>query len=834
VKAVVMAGGEGTRLRPLTSNQPKPMMPMANRPLMEHVVRRLAAHGLDDIVVTVAFLASHIRNYFGDGSELGVKMRYATEETPLGTAGSVRNAAAELDDTFLVISGDVLSDIDLDAVVKAHRSSGALATIALRRVENPVDFGIVITNAEGWVERFLEKPTWGQVFSDTINTGIYVLEPQILDLIPEHEPVDFSEVVFPAALQRGLAIQGLVVDGYWEDVGTVDAYHRAHRDVLDERVVVDIPGFRLGDGIWLGEGADVDPAAEITGPVIIGDNCRVEAGARIGEYTVLGSNVVVKHDAALSRTVVHDHVYIGPGATLRGCIVGRSADLRRGARAEEGVVLGEECFVGDGAVITQGVKVYPYKTVEPGAVVSSSIVWESRGQRTLFGRRGVRGLANVDVTADLAVRLAAAYGTSLKKGSVVCCSRDTSRVARTLKRAMMSGLNLSGVHVEDLELAPVPLTRFHVRSERAQGGVTVRLSPDDPASVEIRFFDAQGGDIDDGAKRKIERLLARDDFRRAFAGDIGDIVFPPRVLEYYTAALVQSISAEAIRRHDFKLVLDTSFGSASVVLNPVLAKLGADVLAVNPYAATAAAHAGEGFDARLARVQTLVRTSGSHLGFVFDPDGETLRLVDDTGYALSDEECLLALVTLVTETRPGARLALPVAVSRVAERIASANGATIAWAKLSAAHLMEVAGSGGIAFAATGAGGYLWPDFLPAADAVVTMAKILDLLALTGRTLSSVVAGLPSVHVAHETVSTPWERKGTVMRTTLEQASDRELVLVDGIKVLHADGWALVLPDPEEPLTHVWAEGGSEGGARALAQEYVGRIRAALVAEPEP
>jgi mannose-1-phosphate guanylyltransferase / phosphomannomutase len=832
VKAVVMAGGEGTRLRPLTSNQPKPMMPMANRPLMEHVVRRLALHGIDDIVVTVAFLASHIRNYFGDGSELGVSMRYATEETPLGTAGSVRNAAAELDDTFLVISGDVLSDIDLDAVVKAHRSSGALATIALRRVENPVDFGIVITNADGWVERFLEKPTWGQVFSDTINTGIYVLEPQILDLIPEHESVDFSEMVFPAALQRGLAIQGLVVDGYWEDVGTIDAYHRAHRDALDQRVAIDIPGFRLGDGIWLGEGADVDPAAEITGPVIIGDNCRIEAGARIGEYTVLGSNVVVKHDASLAHTVVHDHVYIGPGASLSGCIVGRSADLRRGARAEEGVVLGEECFVGERALITQGVKVYPYKTVESGAVVNSSIVWESRGQRTLFGRRGVRGLANVDVTAELAVRLASAYGTSLKKGSVVCCSRDTSRVARTLKRAVMSGLNLSGVHVEDLELAPVPLTRFHVRSERAQGGVTVRLSPEDPASVEIRFFDAQGADIDDGAKRKIERLLSRDDFRRAFAGDIGDIVFPPRVLEYYTAALIRSIDVEAVRERDFKLVLDTSYGSTSVVLNPVLAKLGADVLAVNPFAATApAAHASEDFDTRLARVQTLVRASGSHLGIVFDPDGESLRLVDDTGHVLSDEECLLALITLVTGVRPCARLALPVAVSREAERIAAANGATIAWAKLSSAHLMEVAGSGGIDFAASGAGGYLWPDFLPAADAVATMAKVLDLLASTGRPLSAVVAGLPSVHVVHETVSTPWERKGTVMRTTMEQAQDKQMVLVDGIKVLHADGWALVLPDPEEPLTHVWAEGGSEGGARALAQEYAGRIRAALVGD---
>src|SRR5438128_7542615 len=233
MKAVVMAGGEGTRLRPLTSNQPKPMMPMANRPLMEHVIRRLALHGIDDIVVTVAFLASHIRNYFGDGSELGVSMRYATEETPLGTAGSVRNAAAELDDTFMVISGDVLSDIDLNAVVKAHRASGALATIALRRVENPIDFGIVITSADGWVERFLEKPTWGQVFSDTINTGIYVLEPEIFDFIEGGHPVDFSSEVFPALLEQGKPLFGFPCEGYWEDVGTLEAYGKAHQDVLD-------------------------------------------------------------------------------------------------------------------------------------------------------------------------------------------------------------------------------------------------------------------------------------------------------------------------------------------------------------------------------------------------------------------------------------------------------------------------------------------------------------------------------------------------------------------------------------------------------------------------
>ena len=366
VKAVILAGGEGTRLRPLTSNQPKPMMPLANRPMMEHVVRLLASHGFDDVVVTVAFLANQIRDYFGDGSDFGVRMRYATEETPLGTAGSVLNASEELDDTFLVISGDVLTDIDLGAIVKAHQDAGALASIALKRVENPLEFAIVITRPDGSIERFLEKPSWGEVFSDTANTGIYVLEPGIFDFIRADEVVDFAGDVFPAVLEKKLPLIGTVVDGYWEDVGTLEAYLRAHQDVLDRRVHVDIDGFRIGEGIWLGEDADVDPTARIEGPVVIGDNCRIEAGAHLREYTVLGTDVVVKSDAFVERAVCHDHVYVGPSARLRGCVIGRSTDLRAHARIEEGVVVGDECFVGEQAVINPGVKVYPFKTVENG------------------------------------------------------------------------------------------------------------------------------------------------------------------------------------------------------------------------------------------------------------------------------------------------------------------------------------------------------------------------------------------------------------------------------------------------------------------------------------
>ncbi|MDQ2650432.1 MAG: sugar phosphate nucleotidyltransferase, partial [Actinomycetota bacterium] len=445
MKAVIMAGGEGTRLRPLTSNAPKPMMPLVNQPMMEHIVTLLRTHGFDEIVVTVAFMANHIRAYFGDGSEFGVRMVYATEETPLGTAGSVRNAMEELDERFLVISGDVLTDVDLGAIVAAHEEKQALATIGLVRVENPLEFGIVITQEDGAIERFLEKPSWGQVFSDTINSGIFVLEPEIFDYIEADVPVDFSSDVFPVLLQKGLPLYGAVADGYWEDVGTLDAYLGAHKDILDGRVQVDVPGFELGDGVHVGEGAEVHPEAVVVGPAVIGENCRIEAGVRLGPYTVLGTNVRVRSGTDLERVVIHDNSYLGEGVRLRGATIGRSCDLRGGVRVDEGVVLGDECFVGEHATLASGVKVYPFKTVEAGAVINSSIVWESRGSRSLFGRVGVAGLANVDITPEVATRVAMAHGTSLKKNSTVVVSRDSSRSARMLKRAMMAGLNATGI-----------------------------------------------------------------------------------------------------------------------------------------------------------------------------------------------------------------------------------------------------------------------------------------------------------------------------------------------------------------------------------------------------
>jgi len=823
VKAVIMAGGEGTRLRPLTSNQPKPMLPMANRPMMEHVVLLLRQHGFTEIVVTVAFMANAVRSYFGDGSELGVRMVYATEETPLGTAGSVLNARDELDERFLVISGDVLTDFDLGAVVRFHEEKGALATLALHSVPNPLEFGIVITNEDGSVERFLEKPTWGQVFSDTINTGIYVLEPEVFDFIPAEGASDFSGDVFPAVLSAGRPIYGFVAEGYWEDVGTTEAYLKAHNDILDRVVQVEMDGFPLRPGVWLGKGSTLDPSALVEGPALIGDNCSVAAGAVLGQYTTLGDNVRIAEVAEVRRSMIGDNCYIGAGARVEGSAVGRACDLRRGARLEPGAVLGENCLIGAGAEVRAGVRVYPFKTVEAGALVNSSIVWESKGARSLFGRDGVRGIANVDINPELAVRLSMAWVSTLGRGVSITASRDTSRTARMLKRAIMVGCNAAGVNVGDLEVATVPVMRHHIRNTSSLGGVTVRLAADDPQSVVIRFFNAEGLDLDESDQRKIERMYHREEFRRALAPEIGDIDFPARAVEQYTADLVSTVRESEDRTAGFKMVLDLSYGSASFVMPNVLSKLDADVLVVNPYAHTAGMISVDR-DANARRVADLVRASGSQLGAVVDPDGELLTVVDDEGTVLTNDQALLVLLSLVTRNEKDARVALPVSVPNAAGAICAEAGATITFTKLSSSHLMEVAARPGITFAASQSGGFIWPRFLPAYDAAASLVMLVEMLAAGGEPLSKLVHSLPKVHVTHLTVPTQWENKGAVMRNLVEQLDDRETVLVDGVKVLEEDGWALVVPDPEEPLTHVWAEAKTQKGSVARAGQYAALI----------
>ena len=823
-----MAGGEGTRLRPMTASMPKPLLPVVNKPIMEHVLRLLHRHGFTETVVTVQFLASLVRNYFGDGEELGMQLEYVTEETPLGTAGSVKNAERLLrDDTFLVISGDALTDINLTDLVKFHRDKGAMVTVCLTRVPDPLEFGITIVDDDHRVQRFLEKPTWGQVFSDTVNTGIYVMEPEVFDYVSSDESVDWSGDVFPRLLEEGKPVYGFIADGYWEDVGTHESYMRAQADVLSGRMDADLDAFEVSEGVWIGEGADVHPDAVLRGPLFVGDYAKVEAGVELREFTVLGSNVIVKSGAFLHRAVVHDNVFIGPQTNLRACVIGKNTDVMRSARVDEGAVVGDECVVEDEAIVSAGVRIYPFKTVEAGAVVTSDVIFESRGQRSLFGPRGVSGIVNVEITPELAVRLASAWASTLKKGSTVTASRDVSRAARALKRAVISALTSSAIDVLDLEVVPVPVARLET-AQGSAGGVVIRTSPGQPESVDISFLDGHGADLSEAARRKLERVYSRGEFRRAFPGEIGDLTFPPRIMEAYALELLRCVDTTGIAEARPKVVIDTGGGTASLVLPTLLGRLGIDALTINNGLdeSSPTESAAQRLES-LQRLGGLVASSKAAFGVHFDPVGERLAIVDERGVHIDDERALLVVLDLVAAGCAGGTVALPVTTTRVAEQVAAFHGVSIRWIALNPAALSAAVGEQGVVFGGDGRGGFVFPSFSSTFDGIAAFVQLLGLVARTQLQLSEIDARIPRSHIARRAVPTPWAAKGMVMRAVVEEAAGRHLDTTDGVRVVEADGsWALVLPDPAEPVTHLWAEAADDASANALLDRWASVVGA--------
>lgn len=826
MKAVIMAGGQGTRLRPLTSNQPKPMLPVANRPMMEHIIRLLGRYGFEDLIVTLQFLPTLITNYFGDGSQWGVKMEYSTEYLPMGTAGSVKNSSAFLDDTFLVISGDCLTDIDLSKVVDFHRLNDAMATITLVRVDNPLEFGIVVTDAEGRIERFLEKPNWGQVFSDTINTGVYVLEPEILDYIPDGQPFDFSRDLFPFLLKEGFPLYGYVADGYWCDIGNFEQYMSAHKDILDRKAQIEPPGFRLAENVWVGESVDIEEGVEIKGPVLLGDHCRVEKGCILREYSCLGNNVVAKRDCFIHRAIIYDNSYIGTGCHLRGCVIGKNCDLKGNVRLEEGVVVGDECLIGDNVLVNHDVKIYPFKTVESGATVNTSIIWESKGLRTLFGKKAISGIMNIDITPERAMRVAMAYASTLPMESTIITSRDASRSARTIKRAVMTGINASGVNVADLEMCPSPVNRFAISAERAVGGIDIRISAFDPQSIEMHFFDSEGIDISEAQQRDIEKIFYQTNFRRAFAEEIGAIFFPPRLLEMYSNALLEQLDLERLKKRRFRVVADYAFGGASIIMPGIFGRMGCDVLSLNSYTdENRVTLTQDELNQALRNLSNLVKSSEADLGVLIDNAAERLFLLDDKGRQIPPQMTLVVFVKLLCDIGRRGSIAVPVSMSSQVEEIAAECGNPVIRTKVSRSELMKTSLSDNVIFAGAGSGGFIFPSFLPTYDAMASTAMLLDALAASEKSLSQYLDELPEIHLLSEEIPTSWEQKGTIMRRLLEEVDGARVQLIDGIKVFLDDSaWILILPDPDEPALHLICEAREDAAAARIIGDYSKKI----------
>jgi mannose-1-phosphate guanylyltransferase/phosphomannomutase len=834
VKAVVMAGGEGTRLRPLTSNQPKPMVPIVGKPCMEHIVELLRRHGFDDIVVTLAFMPQSIRSYFGDGDSHDVQIRYSVEESPAGTAGSVKLAEEALDETFLVISGDALCDIDLGRLVEFHREKGATVTIGLKSVDNPLEFGIVVTDEEGRIERFLEKPSWSQVFTDTINTGIYVVEPEVLKHVPEDRPYDWSKELFPLLLDMRRPLYGYVCGGYWQDIGNLDQYRQANFDVLDGKAELEVEGIRLRGNVWVGEGIELDDLESVEGPAFIGNYCRIAPGATVGPYSVLGSSVVLREDARTSRSVIDASTYIGRRASIEGAIVGRQCDIRAHVRIHEGVAIGDQTTIGDESVVLPGIRIYPFKEVESGTQVDRNLIWESRAGSTIFGREGITGLINVDLTPETGLRIGLALGTALKRGARVVTSREAPPACQLLRRAVLTGVSATGVHVADLRVMPSAITRHLLKAEGFDAGFHVRQSPADPEALQIQIFESPGVEASSGFLKELEKHFTRQEHRRAAWDGVGEIRYPVRAPETYARDLLESLDIRAIEERGFRIVIGYSFSSASLVMPLLLGPLGVEAIEAQGHVreratVTGTATVGES----IGHVKRLVSAVGADFGVALDPSGERLYLVDERAREVPvDQELLLFLRLLASDGRRG-RLALPITATSLVEQVVQGSGLEVERTPASLPALTAAAAEEGVLFAGSAGGGFAFPDFVPAYDGVASLCKLLELLAPVRRPLSELVDELPQSNVVHREVRCPFARKGAVMRVLTEQMRDREVDLLDGIKIFEDGGWAQVLPDPAEPLVHVYAEGPTQEETQKLEERYTTLVRGIIAEDGE-
>jgi mannose-1-phosphate guanylyltransferase/phosphomannomutase len=518
------------------------------------------------------------------------------------------------------------------------------------------------------------------------------------------------------------------------------------------------------------------------------------------------------------RSVVDASTHIGRSTLIEGAIVGRSCDIRDHVRIHEDAAIGDEVTIGAEASVMPGVRIYPYKEVETGTQIHESLIWESRATSRLFDRDGVSGLVNVDLTPETAVRLAAALGTALKRGARVVAGRDSPGACRMLKRAMISGLNSTGVDVADLRVSPPAIGRHVLKTQGFAAAIHVGASGTDPEVVQIRIFEPPGVQLTARLEKEIEKHFTRQELRRVGFEEIGKTSYPARVRESYAQDVLERLDGEAVRQRGFRVVVDLGYSAGSFVLPLVAGPLGIETVTTHGFF-TDQRETSRSLAQAVGHTKRIVTAVGADLGAVFDRSAERIVLVDEAGQEIGVEQTLLLLVRLLGQSGASGAVAVPVTVTHQVEAVLEGTKLEVRRTQASLAALTGAAAEEGVVFAGAVGGGYVFPEFTPAYDAIATLCKLLELLAPERRTLSELVAELPRPTRVHRQLACPWGKKGLVMRVLNERLQGRRLDLLDGIKVFDERGWAQVLPDPDEPLLHLYAEGATPDDSDALEAE---------------
>jgi len=825
MKALLMAGGFGTRIQPLTHSMPKPMAPLLNRPMMEHIIVRLQSVGITEIVVLLYYMPEVVKDYFGDGSKFGVKLEYLLPDDDYGTAGAAKCAEKFMDSTFMVMSGDLVTDFDLAEIISFHQKKKTPVTITLTSVTNPLQFGVVITDSQGKILRFLEKPGWGEVFSDTVNTGIYVLEPEVFNLIPKGSQFDFSKDLFPLFLKQETPIYGFNAKGYWRDVGDPDSYREVMRDILEGKVKMPLAGkqkkYPQGT-VWTeGRKTDLPSDMKVKGIALLGKGVKIGGGVTL-ENVSLGDNCSIANRTRLQNSTLWDRVSVGSGAKLCNVVLCNDVEVGKNVSIENGAVIAEGTEVGDGARFEKDIMVWPNKKIEAKSVLSANMVWGDKWKKSVFEGGSVQGQTNVELPPEFAAKLGAALGSIVPRESFVLVGRDYLKASRMLKRAFLGGLLSTGVNVHDTKMLPVPVLRYKLASFGEVAGVYFEQSPSGSRNTEIVFYDEDGNLINTSTEKSIERLFFKENFRRVDHSEVGGIQELYALEDFYREGFIQAIESEAVRAGRFKVVLDLGNGTTGGYLPSLLNSLGCQTIVLNAYPdEKRLMRRMSETHSQLRQIGDIVTALNADVGFYITPGGQNLRMVDNLGQARAHHETQLFILKLLALTSSSvAKAFLPVAAPRVLDekepgvRITRGKTASL---KTSLMH--------DFAFISEARGKYAFPSFLHASDAMFASAKILEMLSKAEVSVSDVFESLPKFEYVRREIPCPIESKGLVMRRMSEDSVDKEASFVDGVHVAVNSAGVLLVPDPFRPAVHLVVEGDDAKEVNQLTEEYEAKTR---------
>jgi mannose-1-phosphate guanylyltransferase/phosphomannomutase len=829
MKAVVMAGGFGSRIQPLTNSRPKPMLPVVNRPMMENTMITLRDLGIKDFIILLYFKPEVIQDYFGDGSDFGMNITYVIPDDDYGTAGAVKLAQDLIgDDNFIIISGDLVTDFDFQKIFDYHEQKKSKLTITLTSVENPLEFGVVIANDEGTIEKFLEKPSWGEVFSDTINTGIYIIEPEILDYIPKGEDFDFAKDLFPLLMEEEVELIAGYAQGYWRDVGNPDSYREVHEDIMSGRVDFKMPGnvSKYPDGeLYSSKPYDLDESVEIIGKVVLGDNVTIGKRAKL-KNIVVSDNGEIGEDSKISNSVIWENVSIGKGTKIDNAVICNNNIIGKNTKMTAGIILAEGCEIGELVTVEKDVTIWPDKMIESASIISSNVILGSKYKNSIFENGMVIGKSNVEFSCEMSSKLAEAFGVQLPVGSTILVGRDHHKSSRMLKRAFVGGMLAAGVNVVDLKSIPSSVMRFDLaRHPEYIGGVFFRQVREDTTSTVVVVYNDEALHINNDLSKKIEKAFFKETFRRVDFSQIGRVTESHRIEECgdYRKSMEESFQKRLFSCVDCRIAVDLMHGAASEVFPHVLNDLNIDNVIFNGfYDAQRLANFKSLHKHSVDDMQKIVTSLKLDIGFLIFPFGQRLEIVCDKGNVLTKQDSLLVVLTLIDIDAAAEGVRKRIFLPTWAPDMITFEHLDIEYGKYSdftAEQLNQYD------LIATTDGNFAFTEFSLHRDSMYAALKILELVVKYEVKLSDLATQTKNFYHTHALIECPQALKGKMMRKFLEDARDKRSSSADGVKIwLNETEWILMIPDQYTDHLNLYIQAENETSGKAIYTQYEEKI----------